>query len=112
MTERHAGSIRVQSEEAIRRIYLNFPIKQREVMNIDMQYRILLAEDDPNLGMVLKDFELHGHTVELFENGEKHGSPSKDDFDICILDVMMPLKDGFTLAKQIGEVDYRIPSFS
>ncbi|MGB0457917.1 MAG: response regulator transcription factor [Chitinophagales bacterium] len=80
-------------------------------MNIDMQYRILLAEDDPNLGMVLKDsLELHGHTVELFENGEKAWkSFSKDDFDICILDVMMPLKDGFTLAKQIREVDYRIP---
>tara|TARA_B100000900_G_scaffold32947_1_gene24875 strand:+ start:102 stop:821 length:720 start_codon:yes stop_codon:yes gene_type:complete len=80
-------------------------------MNIDNNYRILLAEDDPNLGLVLKDsLELHGHKVELFENGEKAWkSFAKDDFDICILDIMMPIKDGFTLAKQIREVDYRIP---
>ena len=80
-------------------------------MNIDSHYRILLAEDDPNLGLVLKDsLELYGHQVELFENGEKAWkSFAKDDFDICILDIMMPIKDGFTLAKQIREVDYRIP---
>ena len=81
-------------------------------MNIDMQYRILLAEDDPNLGMVLE--RLFGTTAigGLFENGEKAWkSFSKDDFDICILDVMMPLKDGFTLAKQIREVDYSIPDY-
>ena len=41
-------------------------------MNIDMQYRILLAEDDPNLGMVLKDsLELYGHQVELFRKWRK-----------------------------------------
>lgn len=77
----------------------------------EIKYRILLAEDDPNLGSVLKDsFELEDNYVELFTDGEKAWKAfNKDDFDICILDVMMPIKDGFTLAKEIRKVDKEIP---
>lgn len=73
--------------------------------------RILLAEDDPNLGAVLKDsFELDDSYVELYDNGDKAWKAfNKDDFDICVLDVMMPVKDGFTLAKEIRKVDKSIP---
>ena len=67
---------------------------------------ILLAEDDPNLGTVLKDsLEMENNYVELYTDGEQAWKAfNKDDFDICILDVMMPLKDGFTLAKEIKKV--------
>tara|TARA_Y100000385_G_scaffold117952_1_gene122786 strand:+ start:4382 stop:5083 length:702 start_codon:yes stop_codon:yes gene_type:complete len=73
--------------------------------------RILLAEDDLNLGTVLKDsLELEDNYVELFADGEQAWkSFNKDDFDICILDVMMPLKDGFTLAKEIKKVAPKMP---
>lgn len=72
---------------------------------------ILLAEDDPNLGTVLKDsLEMENNYVELFTDGEQAWKAfNKDDFDICILDVMMPLKDGFTLAKEIKKVAPQMP---
>ena len=77
----------------------------------EYKYRILLAEDDPNLGTVLKDsLELEDNYVELFTDGEQAWkSFNKDDFDICILDVMMPIKDGFTLAKEIKKVAANMP---
>lgn len=73
--------------------------------------RILLAEDDPNLGAVLKDsLELEDNYVELYEDGELAWNAfNKEDFDICILDVMMPKKDGFALATEIKKVDKNIP---
>ena len=72
---------------------------------------ILLAEDDPNLGTVLKDsLEMENNYVELYSDGEQAWKAfNKDDFDICILDVMMPLKDGFTLAKEIKKVAPQMP---
>lgn len=77
----------------------------------DINNRILLAEDDPNLGTVLKDsLELEDNYVELFADGEQAWkSFNKEDFDICILDVMMPVKDGFTLAKEIKKVAPKMP---
>lgn len=77
----------------------------------NIKYRILLAEDDNNLGKVLKDsLELEDNYVELFTDGEQAWkSFNKDDFDICILDVMMPIKDGFTLAKEIKKVAPNMP---
>jgi two-component system, OmpR family, response regulator len=77
----------------------------------EYKYRILLAEDDPNLSAVLKDsFELDDNYVELYNDGEKAWKAfNKDDFDVCVLDVMMPVKDGFTLAKEIRKVDKNIP---
>lgn len=73
--------------------------------------KILLVEDDPNFGSVLKNYlELNDYEVKLCPDG----SVGYDQFvtgkyDICILDVMMPRKDGFTLAKEIREKDEHIP---
>lgn len=77
----------------------------------EYKHRILLAEDDPNLGTLLKDsLELEDNYVELFTDGEKAWRGfNKDDFDICVLDVMMPEKDGFTLGKEIKKVAPKMP---
>lgn len=73
--------------------------------------RILLVEDDPNFGLVLKDYlSLNSFEVTLARNGmEGFEKYKKEAFDACILDVMMPFKDGFTLAKEIREDDTVIP---
>ena len=73
--------------------------------------RILLVEDDPNFGIVLKDYlGLNGFDVTLAKNGmEGFDRYKKGSFDACILDVMMPFKDGFTLAKEIREDNAFIP---
>lgn len=73
--------------------------------------RILLVEDDPNFGIVLKDYlGLNGFDVTLAKNGmEGFDKYKKGSFDACILDVMMPFKDGFTLAKEIREDNAVIP---
>lgn len=76
------------------------------------KYKLLLAEDDPNLGEILKDYlELKGKfDVVLAANGEDAlQSFNKEKFDLCILDVMMPKKDGFTLAKEIRKFNEEIP---
>ncbi len=73
--------------------------------------KILLVEDDPNFGTVLKDYlKLNDYDVTHAKDGlEGLISFKNDDFDICILDVMMPKKDGFTLAKDIRSVNKDIP---
>ncbi len=66
--------------------------------------KILLAEDDHDLGNVLSQYlDLQGYDVTLARNGEEAWQEFlSSKFDICILDVMMPIKDGFELAKQIS----------
>lgn len=74
--------------------------------------KILLAEDDPNLGDLLKDYlELKGkYEVVLCQDGEQALEQfRKNRFDLCILDVMMPKKDGFSLGKDIRKMDESIP---
>ncbi|MBU0697331.1 MAG: response regulator transcription factor [Bacteroidetes bacterium] len=74
--------------------------------------KILLVEDDPNLGMLLEDYlSLKGKfDIKLCVDGEEGLKAfTQDDFDICILDVMMPKKDGFTLAKDIRKINSTIP---
>ena len=72
---------------------------------------ILFAEDDPNLGFVVQDsLKSEGYNVTLCEDGisgiqEFH----KSNYDLCILDIMMPKKDGFTLAKDIRDKDNDVP---
>ena len=73
--------------------------------------KILLVEDDPNFGTVLKDYLMMNdfdvvHAKNGMEGFEKF---KKDDYDLCILDVMMPYKDGFTLAKEIREKNTDVP---
>ena len=75
------------------------------------KYKILLVEDDPNFGMILKDFlEIQGYTVVLAIDGVIGLNEfRKSDFDLCIFDVMMPRKDGFTLASEIKQIDKNQP---
>ena len=72
---------------------------------------ILLVEDDKNLGSVLRDFlEMEKYKVDLSENGEEGYAKFRNGvFDLCVLDVMLPLKDGFTLAEEIRTSDQNIP---
>lgn len=73
--------------------------------------KILLVEDDPNFGTVLKDYlAMNDYNVTHAKNGmEGFEKFKKDDYDLCILDVMMPYKDGFTLAKEIREKNEEVP---
>ena len=73
--------------------------------------KILLVEDDPNFGAILKDYlMLNDFEVVLAKNGmEGFEKFKKDIFDLCILDVMMPYKDGYTLAKEIREKNKEVP---
>lgn len=73
--------------------------------------KILLVEDDPNFGTVLKDYlAMNDYNVTHAKNGmEGFEKFKKDDYDLCILDVMMPYKDGFTLAKEIREKNKDVP---
>jgi len=73
--------------------------------------KILLVEDDPNFGTVLKDYlGMNDYNVTHAKNGmEGFEKFKKDDYDLCILDVMMPYKDGFTLAKEIRERNKDVP---
>ncbi|UYW01856.1 response regulator transcription factor [Flavobacterium agricola] len=76
-----------------------------------MNKKILLVEDDPNFGAVLKDYLLiNDFDVTLAKNGmEGFEKFKKETFNLCILDVMMPYKDGYTLAKEIREKNKEIP---
>jgi DNA-binding response OmpR family regulator len=73
--------------------------------------KILLVEDDQNFGIVLREFlTLNDFEVTLAKNGmEGFEKFKKDNFDLCILDVMMPYKDGYTLAKEIREKNKDVP---
>ena len=72
---------------------------------------ILLAEDDLNLGVLLVDFlETEGYVVKLCKDRALALKAFQNQsFDICLLDVMMPNMDGFTLAKEIKLIDKNIP---
>jgi len=73
--------------------------------------KVLLTEDDPNLGMLLKEYlNAKGYQTTLAENGKiGYETFMQGGFDICILDVMMPIKDGFTLAEEIRQTDKQVP---
>lgn len=76
-----------------------------------MAHKILLVEDDQNFGDVLRSYlEMHDYDVNLATDGAQGMDLySKNDFDLCIFDVMMPKKDGFTLAREIREKDSEMP---
>lgn len=73
--------------------------------------KILLAEDDENLGALLREYLIaKGLDTKLFVNGELALEGFKNNsFDLCILDVMMPKIDGFTLAREIRKTNANIP---
>ncbi len=76
-----------------------------------MSNRILLVEDDQNFGDVLRSYlEMHEFDVNLATDGVAGMEAFKGgSYDLCIFDVMMPKKDGFTLAKEVREINKEIP---
>jgi DNA-binding response OmpR family regulator len=78
---------------------------------MDDQLNILLCEDDENLGMLLREYlQAKGYAAELCVDGEAgYKAFLKNKYNMCVLDVMMPKKDGFTLAKEIRDVNADTP---
>lgn len=73
--------------------------------------RILLVEDEKNFGLVLRDYlRMHDLEVDWVENGEDGLKQFKEvKYDLCVLDIMMPKKDGFTLGKEIRAMNGQVP---
>lgn len=80
-------------------------------MNTVIKKKVLLVEDDPNLGMLLQEYLKHKNfEVELKRDGvEGLFAFRKNSYDIILLDVMMPKKDGFTVAEEIRKDDKEVP---
>jgi len=78
---------------------------------MEKKVKILLCEDDENLGMLLREYlQAKGYETELCPDGEVgFRTFMKEKFDLCILDVMMPKKDGFSLAKDIRQSNSDVP---
>ena len=78
---------------------------------MEKEYKILLTEDDENLGMLLREYlEAKGYETDLLPDGEEgYNAFMSKKYDLCIFDVMMPKKDGFTLAKEVRMVNPDIP---
>lgn len=76
-----------------------------------MQTRLLLAEDDRNLGNILRTYlDAKGYQTTLCANGQEAIDVFQPgNFDFCILDIMMPVKDGFTVAAEIRALDRKTP---
>ena len=83
----------------------------RKINAMDNKLKILLCEDDENLGMLLREFlQAKGFNADLCNDGEKgYKAFLKNKYDLCVLDVMMPKKDGFTLAQEIKNVNSEVP---
>lgn len=78
---------------------------------MEKEFKILLTEDDENLGMLLREYLIaKGYETDLLPDGEAgYQAFTEKKYDICIFDVMMPKKDGFTLAKEIRMMNAEIP---
>ncbi|MDR3246701.1 MAG: response regulator transcription factor [Prevotellaceae bacterium] len=80
---------------------------------MDAKAKVLLAEDDENLGILLKEYlKVKDFDTDLYSDGDaafKGFRDSAGTYDICILDVMMPIKDGFTLAQEIRQISPDVP---
>ena len=76
-----------------------------------MNPNILLVEDDPNLGQILKEYlDIKGYETVLMRDGEAGLKAFKNQrFDLCVLDVMMPRLDGYSLAKEVRIIDKNVP---
>jgi two-component system OmpR family response regulator len=79
--------------------------------SMNKKIRILLVEDDPNFGSILKSYlELADYEVILKQDGKQGLTCFKNNsFGLCILDIMMPEMDGFTLATEIKKIDGKVP---
>lgn len=78
---------------------------------MEKKMRIILSEDDENLGSLLREYLIaKGYDTDLYPDGEAAFKGfQKNQYDLCIFDVMMPKKDGFTLAKDIRIINNEIP---
>lgn len=78
---------------------------------MDDKKKILLCEDDENLGLLLREYlQAKGFETTLCVDGEEgYRAYMEGQFDLCVFDVMMPRKDGFTLAKEIRQSNKEIP---
>lgn len=78
---------------------------------MEAKRKILIAEDDVNLGKVLSSYlTAKGFDITLCENGEQaYNEFIKEDYSLCLLDIMMPIKDGYTLSSEIRNRDKNIP---
>ncbi|MEI6752623.1 MAG: response regulator transcription factor [Paludibacter sp.] len=77
----------------------------------DEKVKILLCEDDENLGMLLREYlQTKGYDADLQPDGEAgYKAFSRNKYDLCVLDVMMPKKDGFALAADIRAMNAEVP---
>lgn len=77
----------------------------------DEKVKILLCEDDENLGMLLREYLItKGYDADLQPDGEAgYKAFSRNKYDLCVLDVMMPKKDGFALAADIRSTNTEVP---
>lgn len=73
--------------------------------------RILLCEDEESLGMLVREYlQAKGYETELFLDGEAgYKAFTTQKYDVCLLDVMMPKMDGFTLAREIRAINTEVP---
>ena len=78
---------------------------------METKQRILLCEDEESLGMLLREYlQAKGYDAELYLDGEAGFKAfARSHYDMCVLDVMMPKKDGFTLAQEIREMNADVP---
>ena len=78
---------------------------------MEEKLNILLCEDDENLGMLLREYlQAKGYNAELCPDGDAgYKAFIKNKYDICVFDVMMPKKDGFTLAKEVRAINSDVP---
>ena len=78
---------------------------------METKVKLLLAEDDENLGLLLKEYLIaKGYNTDLYGDGElAYTGFKKQEYNLCILDIMMPKKDGITLARDIRMINQDIP---
>ena len=78
---------------------------------IEEKVKILLCEDDENLGMLLREYLItKGYDADLQPDGEAgFRAFSKNKYDLCVCDVMMPKKDGFALAADVRSLNTEVP---
>lgn len=78
---------------------------------METKAKLLLAEDDENLGLLLKEYLIaKGYNTDLYGDGEvAYAGFKKHEYHLCILDIMMPKKDGISLARDIRLINQEIP---
>ena len=78
---------------------------------MDERMRILLCEDDENLGMLLREYlQAKGYEADLFLNGDEGVKGyQKGKYDMIVTDVMMPVKDGFSMIQEIKQINSEVP---